>query len=125
MNWNQPGIVNGTDFRNVDCDYQSFGFPSNGPQCPTNYGPDYDFGSARNEITYLSGFELKTIIGAAQRGGIYYAPDPDSWPAATCTAFLTTTARSTPALGLRSIRAWSSGRMYTAAWAVLPGNEGL
>jgi polyvinyl alcohol dehydrogenase (cytochrome) len=78
MNWNQPGIANGTDFWNVDCDLESIGFPSNGPQCPANYGPDYDFGSAPNEITYLSGFQLKTIIGAGQKSGIYYALDPDT-----------------------------------------------
>jgi polyvinyl alcohol dehydrogenase (cytochrome) len=78
MNWNQPGLANGTDFWNVDCDYKSFGFPTNGPQCPANAGPDYDFGSAPNEITYLSGFELQTIIGAGQKSGLYYALNPDT-----------------------------------------------
>jgi polyvinyl alcohol dehydrogenase (cytochrome) len=78
MNWNQSGIANGTDFWNVDCDYQSFGFPNNGPQCPPNHGPDYDFGSAPNEVTYASGSGLKTIIGAGQKSGLYYALDPDT-----------------------------------------------
>src|SRR5262249_13103932 len=41
-------------------------------------GPDYDFGSAPNEITYLSSKGLKTIIGAGQKSGIYYALDPDT-----------------------------------------------
>lgn len=79
MNWNQAGITNGTDFWNVDCDFVSLHISQmNGPQCPANYGPDYDFGSAPNEITYFSGFTLKTIIGAGQKSGLYYALDPDT-----------------------------------------------
>ncbi len=80
MNWNQQayGVANGTDFWNVDCSLASFGLGANGPQCPPNAGPDYDFGSAPNEITYLSGWTLKTIIGAGQKSGLYYALDPDT-----------------------------------------------
>jgi polyvinyl alcohol dehydrogenase (cytochrome) len=70
-NWNQYGITNGSDTWNVAC---SFG----GPNCPTNPGPDYDFGSAPNEVTFLSPHGLKTIIGAGQKSGIYYALDPDT-----------------------------------------------
>jgi hypothetical protein len=36
--------------------------------CPKpTAGPDYDFDSAPNEITYLSQNRLKTIIGAGQK----------------------------------------------------------
>src|SRR5262249_54144750 len=35
-----------------------------------------DFGSAPNEITYQSATGPKTIIGAGQKSGIYYALDP-------------------------------------------------
>ena len=52
--------------------------PSVGPQCPTNAGPDYDFASAPNLITYGSGKNAKTIIGAGQKSGIYYALNPDT-----------------------------------------------
>ena len=42
-------------------------------------GPDYDFGSAPNEITYKDGHgKPQTIIGAGQKSGIYYALDPDT-----------------------------------------------
>jgi len=46
------------------------------PTQPT--GPDFDFGSAPNEITYQSSSGPKTIIGAGQKSGIYYALDPDT-----------------------------------------------
>ncbi|MDE3167465.1 MAG: PQQ-binding-like beta-propeller repeat protein, partial [Acidobacteriota bacterium] len=41
-------------------------------------GPDFDFGSAPNEITYQAPSGPKTIIGAGQKSGIYYAMDPDT-----------------------------------------------
>lgn len=78
MTWNQAGIANGSDDWNVDCLWPLFGIPSVGPQCPSNAGPDYDFASAPNLITYGKGKNAKTIIGAGQKSGIYYALNPDS-----------------------------------------------
>ena len=46
--------------------------------CPVPTGPDLDFGAGANEITYKTGNESKTIIGAGQKSGIYYAFDPDT-----------------------------------------------
>ncbi len=74
--WNQYGTVSGSDDWNVGC---AFG----GPNCPANLaneptGPDFDFGSAPNEITYQGKGGWKTILGAGQKSGIYYALDPDS-----------------------------------------------
>jgi polyvinyl alcohol dehydrogenase (cytochrome) len=71
VTWGQYGVADGSDDWNVDC---AFG----GPQCPSNPGPDYDFGSSPNEITYQTASGPKTIIGAGQKSGIYYALDPDS-----------------------------------------------
>jgi polyvinyl alcohol dehydrogenase (cytochrome) len=72
-NWNQQflGVTNGSDFWNVDC-FVTF------TNCPASPGPDYDFGSAPNEITYQTGNTTRTIIGAGQKSGIYYALDPDT-----------------------------------------------
>jgi polyvinyl alcohol dehydrogenase (cytochrome) len=72
--WHQFYATDGSDFWNTACG-AFFGSPKN---CPTMPGPDYDFGSAPNEITYQSGKTTKTIIGAGQKSGIYYALDPDS-----------------------------------------------
>jgi polyvinyl alcohol dehydrogenase (cytochrome) len=72
MNWNQYGVVNGSDDWNTACFIPPF------TNCPTSSGPDYDFGSAPNEITYESSNGPKTIIGAGQKSGIYYALDPDT-----------------------------------------------
>jgi polyvinyl alcohol dehydrogenase (cytochrome) len=76
VTWDQYEVTNGSDDWNVAC---AFG----GPNCPANLaneptGPDYDFGSAPNEVTYWTGHSFKTIIGARQKSGIYYALDPDS-----------------------------------------------
>jgi polyvinyl alcohol dehydrogenase (cytochrome) len=71
VDWNQAGVTNGSDSWNVDCEFA-------GHNCPTPTGPDYDFGSAPNEITFLTSHGLKTIIGAGQKSGIYYALDPDT-----------------------------------------------
>jgi len=80
QNWNQQtteGVTNGSDFWNVDCIFAAYGEPT--PNCPASAGPDYDFGSAPNEITYSTGpWTTKTIIGAGQKSGIYYALDPDT-----------------------------------------------
>jgi polyvinyl alcohol dehydrogenase (cytochrome) len=76
VTWDQYGATSGSDDWNVAC---AFG----GPNCPANLaneptGPDFDFGSAPNEITYRTNHGYKTIIGAGQKSGIYYALDPDS-----------------------------------------------
>jgi polyvinyl alcohol dehydrogenase (cytochrome) len=69
--WGQYGVTDGSDFWNVDC----FVTKTN---CPSNPGPDYDFGSSPNKITYQTAGGPKTIIGAGQKSGIYYALDPDT-----------------------------------------------
>lgn len=73
VTWNQSayGVTDGSDDWNVDCLFSL-------PQCPTAAGPDYDFGSTPNLITYKSGKHSKTILGAGQKSGIYYALDPDT-----------------------------------------------
>ena len=76
VNWNQPGLGNGSDDWNVACLY---GFQPGGyGNCPTGAGPDYDFASAPNLITYQGHGGPKTILGAGQKSGIYYALDPDT-----------------------------------------------
>ncbi len=74
VTWNQFGVIDGSDDWNVACIIPSFLTP--GPNCPTNPGPDYDFGSAPNLITYRTSRGPKTIIGAGQKSGIYFALDP-------------------------------------------------
>jgi len=70
--WNQAPVIDGSDFWNVDCSLGLF-------QCPANPGPDYDFGSSPNEITYTgSDGNAHTIIGAGQKSGIYYGLNPDT-----------------------------------------------
>ena len=44
--------------------------------CPTGSGPDYDFGSGANLITYQTPSGPQTILGAGQKSGIYSAFDP-------------------------------------------------
>jgi polyvinyl alcohol dehydrogenase (cytochrome) len=73
VTWNQPGVTDGSDDWNVDCPFGG----SNG-NCPSNAGPDYDFGSAPNLITYQSSHGPKTILGAGQKSGIYFALDPNT-----------------------------------------------
>ncbi len=78
VNWNQQyvGVVNGTDDWNVAC---LVGFAPGQGNCPTSAGPDYDFASAPNLITYTTASgSQKTILGAGQKSGIYYAFDPDT-----------------------------------------------
>jgi polyvinyl alcohol dehydrogenase (cytochrome) len=73
MTWNQQGVANGSDDWNTACFIPPF------TNCPfPSTGPDYDFGSAPNELTYQSPAGPKTIIGAGQKSGIYYALDPDT-----------------------------------------------
>jgi len=82
VTWNQSayGVTDGSDDWNVDCLWALVSpyLPPTGPQCPTNAGPDYDFASAPNLITYGNGKNTKTILGAGQKSGIYYALDPDT-----------------------------------------------
>ncbi len=47
-----------------------------GANCPTPTGPDNDFGSGVNLITYQSATGPVTILGAGQKSGIYSAFDP-------------------------------------------------
>lgn len=72
VTWNQPGVKDGSDDWNVDC----FFFAN--ANCPSASGPDYDFASAPNLITYEAAGGRKTILGAGQKSGIYYALDPDT-----------------------------------------------
>src|SRR5262252_2254897 len=80
VSWNQTSppyfapVSDGSDDWNVDC------FPGlgSGANCPKNPGPDYDFASAPNLITYNGPGGQKTILGAGQKSGIYYALDPDT-----------------------------------------------
>lgn len=76
--WNQTSppypypFANGSDYWNVDCVVTQ-------TNCPAGIGPDYDFGSAPNEITYRGADgKSHTILGAGQKSGIYYALDPDT-----------------------------------------------
>jgi polyvinyl alcohol dehydrogenase (cytochrome) len=80
LNWGQGyiGINDGADSWNVACIAPFYGLPPS-PNCPTNAGPDYDFGSGPNLITYrTSSGASRTILGAGQKSGIYYALDPDT-----------------------------------------------
>jgi polyvinyl alcohol dehydrogenase (cytochrome) len=72
VTWDQAGVTSGSDFFNLSC------FLPVGGVCPTPTGPDFDFGSAPNMITYWTPWGPKTILGAGQKSGIYYAFDPDS-----------------------------------------------
>jgi polyvinyl alcohol dehydrogenase (cytochrome) len=76
VTWGQFYARDGSDDWNVACAYPSPTSP--GPNCPSNPGPDYDFGSAPNLITYQSASGPKTILGAGQKSGIYYALNPDT-----------------------------------------------
>jgi len=71
--WKQSaqGVTDGSDFFNLSCIYDK-------PGCPIPTGPDYDFGQGPSEITYQTPHGQKTIIGAGQKSGIYYAFDPDN-----------------------------------------------
>jgi len=73
VDWNQPGFAkDGSDDWNVDC------FMFTNGNCPAGAGPDYDFASAPNLIHYRDKHgRIKTLLGAGQKSGIYYALDPD------------------------------------------------
>jgi len=72
VNWGQQvfGVADGSDDWNVSCFVPPFA------NCPSNAGPDYDFSSAPNLITYQTATGAKTILGAGQKSGIYFALDP-------------------------------------------------
>jgi polyvinyl alcohol dehydrogenase (cytochrome) len=72
LTWDQGlyGVTDGSDNWNVACLTPPF------TNCPANAGPDYDFGSGPNLITYQTANGPKTILGAGQKSGIYYALDP-------------------------------------------------
>jgi polyvinyl alcohol dehydrogenase (cytochrome) len=80
VSWNQSSppyffpVRDGSDDWNVDC------FPGlgSGANCPESPGPDYDFASAPNLITYNGPGGQQTILGAGQKSGIYYALNPDT-----------------------------------------------
>jgi polyvinyl alcohol dehydrogenase (cytochrome) len=72
VTWNQPFVTDGSDDWNVACLF----LPPGNSICPTAAGPDYDFGSAPNLITYQTPKGPKKILGAGQKSGIYYALDP-------------------------------------------------
>jgi polyvinyl alcohol dehydrogenase (cytochrome) len=69
--WPDDGSVSGSDFFNSACSDDAKG-------CPVPPGPDFDFGSAPNEITYTSADGPVTIIGAGQKSGLYFAFNPDT-----------------------------------------------
>ena len=73
--WHQFYATDGSDDYNGAC----FVIPR-GSECPTPpLGPDYDFGSGLNEITYTdAGGHAHTILGAGQKSGIYFAFNPDT-----------------------------------------------
>jgi polyvinyl alcohol dehydrogenase (cytochrome) len=76
VTWSQQGVTDGTDDWNVAC---LVGYAPGEANCPTSAGPDYDFASAPNLITYTdSQGRKKTILGAGQKSGIYFAIDPDT-----------------------------------------------
>lgn len=76
VNWSQPFVANGSDDWNVAC---LVGFAPGQGNCPSHAGPDYDFASAPNLITYrAANGHKKTLLGAGQKSGIYYALDPDT-----------------------------------------------
>jgi len=70
VTWQQPGVLDGSDDWNVACFIPPFS------NCPSNPGPDYDFASAPNLISYASGKGTRAILGVGQKSGIYYALDP-------------------------------------------------
>jgi len=71
VTWQQEGIADGSDDWNVGCLIPPFG------NCPSGAGPDYDFASAPNLVTYTNAKGVsRTIVGAGQKSGLYYALDP-------------------------------------------------
>ena len=73
VTWTQPGVTDGSDDWNVSCFVEPF------TNCPSSPGPDYDFASAPNLVTWHDAKgRARTLLGAGQKSGVYYALDPDS-----------------------------------------------
>ena len=71
VTWQQAGIADGADDWNVGCLIPPFA------NCPSAAGPDYDFASAPQLVTYTNAKgAARTIVGAGQKSGIYYALNP-------------------------------------------------
>ncbi|MDB5262931.1 MAG: PQQ-binding-like beta-propeller repeat protein [Adhaeribacter sp.] len=49
-----------------------------GPNCPENAGPDYDFGQGPALFSVGSGANKRDLLGAGQKSGIYWALNPDN-----------------------------------------------
>jgi polyvinyl alcohol dehydrogenase (cytochrome) len=75
LTWNQPSVTNGSDYWNWAC---VVGFAPGQGNCPVGAGPGYGFSSAPNFISYQTNGINKTILGAGEKSGIYYALDPDT-----------------------------------------------
>ncbi len=74
IKWSQQmtQLSMGTDDWNVGCAVTPI------ENCPASPGPDFDFGSAPNEITYFTEWGPRTILGAGQKSGVYSAFDPET-----------------------------------------------
>lgn len=70
--WTQDASQDGSDMYNLSC------VQTNETGCPKPEGPDFDFGSAPNEITYATSGGSVTILGVGQKSGLYYALNPDT-----------------------------------------------
>jgi polyvinyl alcohol dehydrogenase (cytochrome) len=69
MQW--AGTIDSDDF-NLSCRTAPY------TNCPQPTGPDLDFASGPNEISYKTSKGTATLIGAGQKSGIYYALNPDT-----------------------------------------------
>ncbi|MCW3089909.1 MAG: PQQ-binding-like beta-propeller repeat protein [Ferruginibacter sp.] len=49
-----------------------------GPNCPDNAGPDYDFGQGAALFTVGKAGDKKELLGAGQKSGIYWALNPST-----------------------------------------------
>jgi polyvinyl alcohol dehydrogenase (cytochrome) len=49
-----------------------------GPNCPENAGPDYDFGQGPALFTVGSGASRRELLGAGQKSGQYWVVNPDN-----------------------------------------------
>jgi polyvinyl alcohol dehydrogenase (cytochrome) len=49
-----------------------------GPNCPDNAGPDYDFGQGAALYTVGTGNNKRELLGAGQKSGIYWALNPET-----------------------------------------------
>jgi polyvinyl alcohol dehydrogenase (cytochrome) len=49
-----------------------------GPNCPEEAGPDYDFGQGPSLFTVRKNGQRRELLGAGQKSGIYWALNPDN-----------------------------------------------